>query len=330
MNRSAQPTEPDVSFVVIAYNEEANIGSCLSSIISQVGGASLEVVVVDDGSDDATASLVAKAAEVASERADIVLIEHQENLGRGAARQTGIAAARGALIAMVDADIVLPEDWLARSQAAMETYQADAVGGIAVPDGDVTYVCNRFALQPRSVPPTIPVSGNNGLYRRRVFDLVRIDPTLSEGEDVALNRAMEASGLRSCTLAELTVEHRESKGFLASLRWLYRSGIGASRQLTRYRQVRMPDLVFAGHLGTLVFSVTAARRGANWRIAWSVPCAYLVLASGAHMAKKFEVKGEAGSFALATATNTVLLGAYIAGRVMGIPLSRSAQTGVDA
>ena len=59
MNRSEQPISPDVSFVVIVYNERANILSCLTSIISQVGGASFEVVVVDDGSDDGTASLVA-------------------------------------------------------------------------------------------------------------------------------------------------------------------------------------------------------------------------------------------------------------------------------
>ena len=74
---------------------------------------------------------------------------------------------------MIDADIVLPENWLEQSRVAMETHDADAVGGIAVPDGDVTYVSNRFALCPRSVPPTIPVCGNNGLYKRRVFDLAR-------------------------------------------------------------------------------------------------------------------------------------------------------------
>ena len=314
MNRPTHTT-PDVSFVVIAHNEKANIVSCLTSITSQVGGASLEVVVVDDGSDDGTASLV---AEMAAEMAEIVLIEHPENLGRGAARQTGIAAARGGLIAMVDADIVLPENWLMHSRTAMETDDADAVGGIAVPDGDVTYVCNRFALRPRPVPPTIPVSGSNGLYKRRVFDLVRVDPSLTEGEDVALNRAMEASGLRSRTLAELIVEHRESKGFIASLRWLYESGIGASRQLARYRQVRVPDLVLAGQLSAVLLSVTAARRGAARRITWSVPCAYLFVASGIHMARKFEIKGDVGPLVLATATNTVFLGAYFAGRVMGI------------
>src|SRR5271170_7932098 len=116
MNGPAQSTGPDVSFVVIAYNEEANIVGCLTSITSQVGGASFDVVVVDDGSSDGTPALVAK---LATQRPEIALIGHPQNRGRGAARQTGIAAARGGLIAMVDADIVLPAHWLEQSRMAM-------------------------------------------------------------------------------------------------------------------------------------------------------------------------------------------------------------------
>jgi glycosyltransferase involved in cell wall biosynthesis len=324
MNGPGRSTEPDVSFVVIAYNEEANIVRCLTSIISQVGDASFEVVVVDDGSSDATPSLVAK---LATGRPEIGLIEHPRNRGRGAARHTGISAARGGLIAMVDADIVLPEHWLEQSRTAMEIHGADAVGGIAVPDGDVSYVCSRFALRPRPVPPTIPVSGNNGLYKRRVFEVVRVDPSLTEGEDVALNRSMEESGLSSRTLAGLIVEHREAKGFVDSLRWLYKSGRGASRQLARYRQVRLPDLVLAGQFSAVFLGMTASRRGLDRRLAWSAPCAYLLAASGFHLARKFEIKGEVGRFALATVTNTAFLGAYLVGRVTGIPTSLSPPSG---
>ena len=327
MNGPDRSTEPDVSFVVIAYNEEANIIRCLTSIISQVGRSSFDVVVVDDGSCDATPSLVAK---LATKRPEIGLIEHPRNRGRGAGVPDRHRCRPGGLIAMVDADIVLPEHWLEQSRLALEAHDADAVGGIAVPDGDVSYICTRFALRPRSIPPTIPVSGNNGLYKRRVFDSVRVDPSLSEGEDVALNRAMEESGLRSRTLDELIVEHRETKGFVASLRWLYKSGKGASRQLARYRQVRLPDLVLAGQFSAVLLSMTASRRGVDRRLAWSAPWAYLIAVSGLHMARKFEIKGEFGHFALATATNTVFLGAYLAGRVTGIPRSLRVPTGGEA
>ena len=140
---------------------------------------------------------------------------------------------------------------------------------------------------------------------------------------------MEAAGLSSRTLAEVIVEHREAKSFIDSLHWLFKSGMGASRQLARYRQIRMPDLVLAGQLSAVFLGVTASRRGVDRRIAWSTPFAYLLVASGIHMARKFEIKGDAGHFALATATNTAFLGAYLVGRVVGIPRSFRAPCGME-
>jgi glycosyltransferase involved in cell wall biosynthesis len=307
---------PDVSFVVIAHNEEATIVSCLSAISSQTGARSFEILVVDDGSHDETAALVKQFG--ADRPGTVTLLQHTLNRGRGAARQTGLKAARGELIAMVDADIVLPGDWLQRCAAALVADGVDAVGGIALPDGDVSYLHRQFGLLPRIVPPTVPVSGCNGLYKRGVFETVSVDPSLAEGEDVALNRAMEGAGLIARTLSDVTVEHRESKGFLNTVGWLYQSGVGASRQLARYNEIRTPDVAFAGQLVTIgVATVIAARRRANSPFAWIAPFAYLFAVSAAHVNGKFEVRGAAGRFVLATATDAVLLASYFAGRAVG-------------
>jgi hypothetical protein len=308
---------PDVSFVVIAYNEDANIASCLSAISSQIGAQSIEIVVVDDGSRDNTVTVV--KAFAADNPGIVTLLEHSSNRGRGAARQTGLRRAQGELIAMVDADVVLSPDWLENCTAALAAENVDAVGGIAIPDGDVSYLYRQFRLRPRVVPPTIRVSGSNGLYKRRVFEVVCMDPTLTEGEDVALNRAIESAGMISRTLTGVTVEHRETKGFLESLRWLYQSGVGASRQLARYGEVRVPDLAFAGELTAIgVASVVAARRRPKHAFAWVLPFAYLFAVSATHMNRKFEAKGASGRFVLATATNAVFLGGYFAGRAVGV------------
>jgi glycosyltransferase involved in cell wall biosynthesis len=308
---------PEVSFVVIAHNEAANIVNCLSAIASQTGARSFEILVVDDGSQDETATLVKQFAE--DRPGSVTLLQHTVNRGRGAARQTGLKAARGELIAMVDSDIVLPTDWLQRCTAALVADGVDAVGGIALPDGDVSYLHRQFGLPPRIVPPTVPVSGCNGLYARRVFEMVSVDPSLTEGEDVALNRAMEGAGLIAHTLPDLIVEHRETKGFLHSVGWLYESGVGASRQLARYSEIRLPDVAFAGQLATIgVAMVIAARRRANSPFAWVAPFAYLFAVSAVHVNGKFEVRGTAGRFVLATATDTVLLGGYFAGRAVGV------------
>ena len=186
----------------------------------------------------------------------IRLIDLPKNRGRGYARSTGIAAAEGELIATVDADIVLPADWFVRAQAALPGH--DAVGGTAVPDGDVAYVYQSTRLVPRVIGHTTTVTGSNALYRRRVFEIVGFDPALREGEDVALNQATAAGGLRFGTVPGLLVEHIENKTFGQSLRWLFITGNGATRQLINYRQIRVPDLAAAVWLASAAAGVAIA------------------------------------------------------------------------
>lgn len=99
---------PDVSVVIPAYNSAHIINEALYSALNQ-SGISLEVVIVDDGSTDNTAQVIAACADPR------VRFIRQENQGPGAARNTGIRAARAELIAFLDADdILLPESLDAR------------------------------------------------------------------------------------------------------------------------------------------------------------------------------------------------------------------------
>ncbi len=128
-----------------------------------------------------------------------------------------------------------------------------------MPDGDVGYVYRRFRLAPRVVASTTTVTGNNGLYRRGVFDRVSFDEALREGEDSALNHAMASQGLSAATVPGLLVQHREAKSFGSSLRWLFDTGQGATRQLLRYRQVRQPDLAAGAFAASLAAGLLAVR-----------------------------------------------------------------------
>jgi glycosyltransferase involved in cell wall biosynthesis len=88
-------TIPDVSIVIPVYNEAASIGEVLDEIAALHLEA--EVIVVDDGSlDDSVA--VAKA------HAGVRVIQHPYNMGNGAAIKSGIWAARGGVIVMMDGD----------------------------------------------------------------------------------------------------------------------------------------------------------------------------------------------------------------------------------
>lgn len=91
--------EPKVSVVVPIYNVEDYLKQCVTSILQQTH-RNIEVILVDDGSTDASPSIVDSFAS-ADRRVKAV---HQPNAGSGSARNTGIAAASGEWIFFVDAD----------------------------------------------------------------------------------------------------------------------------------------------------------------------------------------------------------------------------------
>lgn len=302
-----------VSFVIIAYDEAANIARSVGAITELEDLGAHEIIVIDDASTDGTAKIV---ADIAKHDPCIQLIELAENRGRGYARSRGIAAAHGGLIAMVDADIILPSNWFTLARAALEDH--DAVGGIAVPDGDVAYVYRRFGLVPRVVHGTTTVTGNNGLYRRQVFDVASFDPDLREGEDVALNHAMERQGLSSVTVPGLLVRHEENKTLGTSLKWLFDTGRGATRQLLTYHEVRPPDLAACAFVASTVLGLCLATRK-HGLIGAAIPAGVVMAASIQHVRSRFETRQSRWSrVAPAIAVDGAMLTAYFAGRLIGL------------
>jgi glycosyltransferase involved in cell wall biosynthesis len=98
---------PRLSVVIPAYQEASRIGTTIERVRSALGevDGDVEVVVVDDGSSDAT------AAEARQAGADQVIV-HPANRGKGAAVRTGALAATGATIAFTDADLAYSPDQL--------------------------------------------------------------------------------------------------------------------------------------------------------------------------------------------------------------------------
>lgn len=90
---------PFVSVIIPAYNAEAFIGRTLESVLAQTY-ENIEVLVVDDGSRDRTAEIVASFAQKDSR----VILLKQQNAGVAAARNLAIEKSRGEYIAPLDAD----------------------------------------------------------------------------------------------------------------------------------------------------------------------------------------------------------------------------------
>jgi glycosyltransferase involved in cell wall biosynthesis len=308
-----EPTEHEasLSFVVIAYNEAGRIESTIASIQSLDDLPDYEVIVVDDGSTDATVEVVEQIA-AGDDRVSVVKLG--VNRGRGAARAAGVNEACGRFIAMVDADILLPASWWTICREAIVDF--DAVSGTAVPDGDVVYLSDRLNLEPKVAEHATAATGSNTLFKRAVFDQVNFDQARRNGEDVALAHAMHSCGFTTHAIPGLTVRHHEDKTFGQAISWLYESGIGASRQLERYRVIRRPDQA-AAVIVCLAFNALRPRRGSR-ASSFGLFVAALLGVSALHVRTKFVLaKGSRIRFVIGVLTDALLIAAYTARRVAG-------------
>ena len=125
------PTSPNplISFVVPVYNE----GPSLEDVLQRVYDLPLraEVIAVDDGSNDATPSILRSY----SESHGLTAIRHDRNRGKGAAVRTGIARTTGEVVVIQDADMEYdPADVVDLVQPIVEGY-ADVVYGSRLTGG---------------------------------------------------------------------------------------------------------------------------------------------------------------------------------------------------
>lgn len=186
------PAEPQVGLIIPAWNAERWLGQALESVLQQ-SLVPLDVVVVDDGSSDATLA-------VAQGFGRPVRVVHQENGGIGAARNRGLEHVEGELLGFLDADDLLTADSIARrAHALVERPELDIVFGAVrqfseILDGAPVALGKALAGQ---VPAAM-------LARRSAFDAVGAFPTdthVAEGLDWLL-RARELS------LGELMLEEQ--------------------------------------------------------------------------------------------------------------------------
>lgn len=116
--------DPDVSFVVAAFNAAPYVEAAIASALAQ-RDVSVEIIVVDDVSSDATASIV---ASIAARDARVTLIRRETNGGPSVSRNQAMRRARGAWIAILDADDLIAPERTRRLVDLAEATSADMVG----------------------------------------------------------------------------------------------------------------------------------------------------------------------------------------------------------
>jgi cellulose synthase/poly-beta-1,6-N-acetylglucosamine synthase-like glycosyltransferase/peptidoglycan/xylan/chitin deacetylase (PgdA/CDA1 family) len=179
---------PPASIVVPAYNEEAVIELTVRSVAASEY-PDFEVIVVDDGSEDSTGAIVEGLG------LDRVRLLRQPNMGKAAALNRGIGAARHAVLVTVDADTVFEPETLRRVVQPLREPHVGAVAGN-------TKVGNRQGILGRWQHIDYVMGFN---LDRRLYDVLDCMPTVPGAIGAFRREALEQVGLfSSATLAEDT------------------------------------------------------------------------------------------------------------------------------
>jgi cellulose synthase/poly-beta-1,6-N-acetylglucosamine synthase-like glycosyltransferase/peptidoglycan/xylan/chitin deacetylase (PgdA/CDA1 family) len=187
--RGAPPFLPDVSVIIPAYNEAVGIAATIRSMAESTYPGRLEIIVVDDGSTDDTAT-IARGMGI-----PYVHVITQRNSGKPGALNTGIAAAWSEVLVLVDGDTVFEPDTIERLIAPLRDSRVGAVSGN-------TKVGNRRGFL-GGWQHLEYVMGFN--LDRRMYDILGIMPTVPGAIGAFRRRALlDVGGLSHATLAEDT------------------------------------------------------------------------------------------------------------------------------
>jgi glycosyltransferase involved in cell wall biosynthesis len=273
------PGEPPVhSIIVPAFNAASTIASAVGSALAQTV-TGLEVVVVDDGSTDSTADVV---RGIADERVRLI---SQPNRGLPAARNAGIAVARGRYVSLLDSDDLLLPRYLELSHEALESSPG---AGFAYTDAYVFdpvtgRVRQRTAME-RANPPKPPPSDRDEfllelLRRNFIYVAATIskdaldsvggfDETRTSAEDYELWLRILIAGYRAAWTDSPQALYRKHAGQMS------RKLVTMSRSLLDvYEAIRPEDLPSDAHRQLLAERRHRVARETRLLsvVAWAVP-----------------------------------------------------------
>jgi glycosyltransferase involved in cell wall biosynthesis len=218
--RDLRGSWPAITAVVCAYNEERRIGECLESL-AKLDYPGLQVVVCDDGSTDRTLELARSTSF------EVLAMPHG---GLSAARNAGLSAATGDIVAYLDADAACHPEWPYRLALAFEDPSVVAAGGPNLPFPDAGLVERAVSLSPGGPVEVLitddraeHVPGCNLAVRRTALEEIGgFDPAYTAaGDDVDVCwRLLDGGGLIAFSPAALVHHHRRDtvRGYLRQQR----------------------------------------------------------------------------------------------------------------
>jgi GT2 family glycosyltransferase len=147
----------DVSVVIVSWNVRELLRACIKSLNSNRGDLSIEIIVIDNASDDRSVEAVE------TDFPDVQLIASRTNLGFSRANNVGLRLAKGRYVFFLNPDTVLHEDALSKMVDFLEGHQEfDLVGPkLVFPDGSPQWVAARR-------PPSPALMSFHAMYLHRL------------------------------------------------------------------------------------------------------------------------------------------------------------------
>lgn len=298
---------PTLSVVVCSFNGATKLVPCFDALVKQ--RMPVDVLVVDDGSTDATSTLAKSFG--------FSVVRHESNRGISVARNTGLQSTNSTIVAYCDDDCTPPRNWTeAIMEAWSENSDATVIGGMVEVDHPFTftqrYLSYRNPLVPGEIdlahrpsvwyrlrrqfrPPSLPtdrafpvysvVGANMTIHRIRTLGIGGFDENLvfGEGEEMSLCVAVRKSYGEGSVLVDprIVLAHRFDASMRRTWRRSFTYGRGAGE---RWRKQRgWPSLPVVGPSAVAAALITTP---ISWPVGLTLGLAMLGVPYGFWMAQR--------------------------------------------
>jgi glycosyltransferase involved in cell wall biosynthesis len=246
--RTDEATGPSVAILLPVLDEEAHVGACLDSIAAQDWPGPLDVLVIDGGSTDGTASEVT-AAQGRAPHVNVRMLRNPAKI-QSAALQAGLEATAADIVVRMDAHSVYDPDYVRRCVDALESGAAHGVVGVggllrAVGTTDFGKAVAAAMAMPGAIGPgafhhtSTPVDADTtylGAYRRATLENVGgWDTALPVGEDAELNWRLRRTGGKILVDPSIRSTYRPRETPAALAKQFFRYGVAKGALARRER-----------------------------------------------------------------------------------------------
>ncbi len=218
-----------VSVAIPCYNERETITQTIDETLKVAFGCDREVIVIDDGSTDGSADL-------ALTYADVKLIRHKVNRGKGAALRSGIEAASGGVFVIQDADMEYSPAFLPKVVAPIISNKADVVIGsrfLGHYEGmrRSHYLANKFLSWSISLFSHKKITDIMGGQKAFRMQLLKEIPSRTDSFEVDVELVMKAIK-RHARVSEVPTPYSYRKSGTTKIGW--RDGVSSFMMILRY------------------------------------------------------------------------------------------------